>query len=628
MASGQPGHRSESGPSYRLIFTGFRVALDLKKLLLAGAGILLTALGWWILSAAFHSPTVPLWKDYEGQPAAWKNFKRDRARWNLLHHLAGSPNDRVAVDAADVAVDENQFKELGSVAEGRKQLVVNAAKMELAFENQVVAFKTAHEADIEALKKIGSASVESIVVGDEKEQTIRIAGIDLKIEKSDHFVNLKNAHKDAKPYSSLSPANKEIFDKHLAKPAIKPSGKFRVCPWNEERGENPYLLVSRGIHGHELPFGRGGFVGWLLHDQLPVLLEPLLKFISPVFYLFQPEAGGFRNFTYLALVILWNLAVWGFFGGAITRLAAVQIARNEKAPLGETLAFVKKRWLHFFLGPIFPLGILAFLTLGLALFGLVEGWTYYFGDIVVAGLLWPIVILVGLVMAVMLVGLLGWPLMYPTISAEGSDSFDALSRSYSYFYQAPWQYLGNAIVAILYGAALVFFVGFMGSLLVYLGHWGVSRAPGLTSEDAGRDRSPVYLFQHAPTSFGWRDLFLKGNDDWTEAIPAPEGGRVHYKLKDEYVKQISGVNHFGAWLVGIWISLLFLLILGFGYSYFWTASTILYFLLRKHVDDTDIDEVYLDEENLPPPPPKEAPPAPPAAKPGVVSLNVVEPPKA
>ena len=44
--------------------------------------------------------------------------------------------------------------------------------------------------------------------------------------------------------------------------------------------------------------------------------------------------------------------------------------------------------------------------------------------IFVAGLFWPLVILVGLIMAVVLVGLVGWPLMYSTISAEGSDSFD------------------------------------------------------------------------------------------------------------------------------------------------------------------------------------------------------------
>src|SRR5580704_2740132 len=117
------------------------------------------------------------------------------------------------------------------------------------------------------------------------------------------------------------------------------------------------------------------------------------------------------------------------------------------------------------------------------------------GDIL-GGLLWPLVLLAGLIMAVVLVGLVGYPLMYTTISAEGSDSFDALSRSYSYVYQAPWQYLWYGLVATLYGAALVFFVGFMASLIVFLGKWGIGMTPGIGSRDPKFDREPSYLFMY------------------------------------------------------------------------------------------------------------------------------------
>ena len=59
-------------------------------------------------------------------------------------------------------------------------------------------------------------------------------------------------------------------------------------------------------------------------------------------------------------------------------------------------------------------------------------------------------------MAVFLVGLVGYPLMYTTISAEGdqSDTFDALSRSINYVYQSPWHYIWYWIVAVVYGAAV------------------------------------------------------------------------------------------------------------------------------------------------------------------------------
>ena len=59
-----------------------------------------------------------------------------------------------------------------------------------------------------------------------------------------------------------------------------------------------------------------------------------------------------------------------------------------------------------------------------------------------AGLAWPFVLLLGLLMAILLLGaLVGWPLMWATVSVEGTDAFDALSRSYAYTYQRPWRLL-------------------------------------------------------------------------------------------------------------------------------------------------------------------------------------------
>src|SRR5262249_34249807 len=55
--------------------------------------------------------------------------------------------------------------------------------------------------------------------------------------------------------------------------------------------------------------------------------------------------------------------------------------------------------------------------------------------------------------------------------------------------------------------------------------------------------------------------------------------------------------YIGAFLVAVWLYVIFLMIVGFGYSFFWSASTIIYLLMRRKVDDTDLDEVYLEEED-------------------------------
>src|SRR5262245_30293286 len=89
------------------LFRSFQVTLDPKKLLLAAAGILVMAFGWWLLAAIFYtSQSEPKWsdekyslqnyppKDDAGKPEevaklrrdnAWKAFKDDRAKWDILH---------------------------------------------------------------------------------------------------------------------------------------------------------------------------------------------------------------------------------------------------------------------------------------------------------------------------------------------------------------------------------------------------------------------------------------------------------------------------------------------------------------------------------------------------------------
>ncbi len=375
---------------------------------------------------------------------------------------------------------------------------------------------------------------------------------------------------------------------------VKPYGRLRTWPWFEHRGENPYLLVANGIKhvstdGHRtLPWVPGQFTGWFFSNQLPVLVEPLAKFLAPIAYFFDKRAGGL-NRLYLIGVIIWTLVVWGIFGGAISRMAAVQFARNEKISTREALRFTRERWQSFITAPLFPLVFLGVLTFVLILFGLFSGLIPIVGDVIIAGLLWPIVIVLGLIMAVVLVGLVGWPLMNPTISVEGSDNFNALSRSYSYVYQAPWHYLWYSTVALVYGAVLVFFVGLMGSLTIYLGQWGVSQAPFLSSSDPASDREPTYLFVNAPTSFGWRNLLLNGS-------PYVDKSTEPYQMDEKYMRSMKPWNYVGAFLVSIWLYFIFLLIVGFGYSYFWTASTIIYLLLRQKVDDTDLEEIHMEEE--------------------------------
>ncbi len=55
------------------------------------------------------------------------------------------------------------------------------------------------------------------------------------------------------------------------------------------------------------------------------------------------------------------------------------------------------------------------------------------------------------------------------------------------------------------------------------------------------------------------------------------------------------LSRWGVQCLLFWIGCVRLLALGFVYSYFWTASTGIYFLLRRDDDGTDLDDVHLEQ---------------------------------
>jgi hypothetical protein len=655
------------------IFSAFRVAADPKKLLLAAGGIFVMALGWWILATLFYSMNskAPQWADYdkgfkdEDSPEAkdaFKRFKQDRGNWNLLHKLAGPVEKKpeYAYDVADFTYDLKQYnaaqKELKKIQdevdrEGRiLDVKVSEEKAIFGLDGYEVTLKYTG-VDAETLEKAIKGKVSAAELIKSYNPTgvrfEKVKGYTLTFAKSDPEKEWQAFTGYVKSPKTLAAIENELVENKRANPEAtrialkvmvlrsenmyKPAGWLSTWPWNEYRGPNPFLMVTgmtaTAVEGKTLVKENtaGNILTWLFTEQIPVLLEPLAKFLSPVIYFLHP-AAYFWTRVYLLLVILWTIATWSFFGAAITRMASVQVARpTERVGMVEAIRFAMSRYRSYVASQLLPFAFLAGIAIILLIFGFFVILLPVLGDLVIAGLGFPLVLLFGIIMAVVLIGLIGWPMMYGTISTEGSDSFDAISRSYSYVYQAPWQYLWYSFLALLYGAVLVFFVGLMGSLLVYLGKWGMSLSPVVWEL-----REPSYLYRYAPTSYGWSDLLLHGSPYVKTEEVMLNNGRITqmYVFQKDYLDKLEFYNNWGAGLVGFWLSLVFLMIIGFGYSFFWTASSIIYLLMRRKVDDTELDEVHLEEEEVDMPA-YAAPGAAAAPAPGgrsAMSLNVVEGP--
>ena len=133
---------------------------------------------------------------------------------------------------------------------------------------------------------------------------------------------------------------------------------------------------------------------------------------------------------------------------------------------------------------------------------------------------------------------------------------------------------------------------------------------------------------------GWQELMLKGSpaevapgivvDEKTKLVRA-DYVPVNPASDKAYRDDMTWWNEAGAGMVTFWMVLVFLLMIGCSYSYFWSASTMIYLLMRKKVDEVELDEVYIEEEPAPALAPPPAPPTP-SGPPGSVSLPTVTAP--
>ena len=232
----------------------------------------------------------------------------------------------------------------------------------------------------------------------------------------------------------------------------------------------------------------------------------------------------------------------------------------------------------------------------------------YVGEIVV-GLFWGVVLAVGFVLAMIFIGgAFSVGLQWPALAVEGTDSFDAISRSVSYISSRPWRYVFYVIFSAVYGSLTFVLVKLVAFLTLYISHVAVG------------------LF-----TFAWGSGGQTGKLERLWATPTIDMPWPHPGVPDS---SLIGAEPIATWFVQAWVWVVLGLALAFLFSFFFTSQTVIYFLLRKVVEAKEIEEVYMEpseEEPLPlqtkvdvatsaapavPPTPTASSKSPPAAPPG------------
>ena len=292
-----------------------------------------------------------------------------------------------------------------------------------------------------------------------------------------------------------------------------------------------------------------------------LVFSTMVDSVSGVFSL----ESGLSRFLYFLTGSLWTILVWSFFGCAICRAALMRFTRDDPVGLDECSRFAADKFLSCFAGITIPLAAVFGLAIPCAIIGLFL--TTNPGAIV-GGLLWFLVLLFALVMAVILLGLLfAWPLIVSSISCEGQDSFDGMSRGFAYVFQRPVNYFLYALTAVIFSGICWFVMSLFIQGTIDTAWWASSWGANLV------------------------------NDRMAELTNAPRAVSAEAHSPDnDQPGPLTGTLVAARWLIGFWNGLAWSLGTAFLYGLFWSLAAAVYLLLRRDLDETELDEIWMVDE--------------------------------
>lgn len=237
-----------------------------------------------------------------------------------------------------------------------------------------------------------------------------------------------------------------------------------------------------------------------------------------------------------ALFFLFAIGLWSLVGTILSRRAAMLFTGEMESTMKNAIQYALRRWHSSAMAPLTPLFAASIAALVAATYGVI-------GRLPLVGALWLllgspfIAILAGAMAFLLLVTAIGWPLMVAAVATDDCDSFGALSRAYSGLTSKPWHALGFLAVMLLVGVVLMLVVNLFAETAFWCAMTSVAAG-------SGQDRAQTSLLM--PLSI-----------------------------------------------------LMHLVIQGIGGSFFWSAATISYLLLRQQVDGVPLDKVAADDECRP-----------------------------
>jgi len=302
----------------------------------------------------------------------------------------------------------------------------------------------------------------------------------------------------------------------------------------------------------------------------------------------------------------WAFLLWAFFSAALTRIAAMRIAREESLSTAQALGFALRKCIANIIALLFVPAVVFFFyfIVNTLIVGSLSSIPYV-GSLFLA-LFSPVVLVTSAAITFFVaLGLLGFNLCSAAIATEASDAFDGISRAWGFILSRPWQFLLTNGLIVAFLAIFLFF----GGLFVRVSVGSLSTGGlGLGSKAVQIDAAEAATLTGDPRyETGAKKLVLPGKGEYLykRAVLRDDAHSGAHYLQAQldghavdvltYIKKREwGLLYYIGGIAFYLVGGLKLLVLAFALNYFFAGQTAIYFLLRYDVDGDDYSEINLD----------------------------------
>lgn len=242
------------------------------------------------------------------------------------------------------------------------------------------------------------------------------------------------------------------------------------------------------------------------------------------------------------------LLVLAVAGCAISRMTACDFSQGVVLSWTDGLAFATRKAGSILTAVITPLAVAGLIAAGIAVVGAILAWP----AVNILGAILYGLFLLGSAIAVILLACwaLGLPMLIPAIACEGSDGLDAIQRAFAYVLGRPLRLFAFAAIALL-----------------------IAWATTLVAS----------LFASATTGFA----------EWAATGLSGAGGHAIIAGPTMDATPLTGPDAWAARIIHFWLAIPAILVWSFALTLYFSASTVVYLLVRQVCDGQDWGELWM-----------------------------------